>query len=69
MNADITCQIAAINTGLLGAIPPASRRLLWDYPKGSLALPHTCVPRTPLEAPEQGEFERAWRCAEGYAER
>jgi hypothetical protein len=69
MNAEMASQIAAINTGVLGAIPPASQRLFWDYPKGSLALPETGLPRSPLEALEQGDFERVWRCAEGYAER
>ena len=54
---------------LLGDLPGGSKWLFFTTPKASLARPSQGVPRTPLEALAQGDFERVKTAAIGFAQR
>lgn len=63
-------------TELLGERSPGSKFVFFTTPKGSLARPDgpgcspgPTVPRTPLQALEEGDIELVRRAATGYAQR
>jgi hypothetical protein len=53
----------------LGDSSGGSKYLFFTRPKGSLARPDTGVPRTPLEALREGDFDAVMRTAHGHSER
>lgn len=58
-----------INKEVLFDFSEAARRLFWTQPRESLTVAATGRMRSPMDALRDGDTDKVWRCAQGYAER